>query len=107
MFRTRLFIVFAVGKLNKHNIDPQKNYFKAARWVTCYLKDIIYLELIYGQCFDKSLPISLTPYKLIGYENNNFAKDPKDWKLVIGYYFFFKGNVIEYIAIGFTAKKKV
>lgn len=52
-------IVFVVQKLNKHNIDPQKGYLKVARQVVCYLKRTIYLELVYKQNSDRSLPISL------------------------------------------------
>lgn len=82
------------------------------------------MELVYKQCLDRNSPISLARYGLIRYGDNNFAKDPEDQKLVIGYCFFFNDTKVlwsnkkqktismsttkvEYIVIGYTTRKKV
>ena len=78
------------------------------------------LKLVYGQTTVKN---SLS-YGLIGYADSKFAKDLKDYKLVMGYFFFFNGAIIlwsskkertvftsttetKYIALRYVAKKVV
>lgn len=34
------------------------------------------------------------PYKLINYSDRNYAGDLKDWKSVMGHYFFINGEVL-------------
>lgn len=92
--RSRSDIAFVVGKLSKHNAEPQKNHLKVTRQVVCYPKKIIHLELIYGQRSDRSSQISLVPYGLIRYEDNNFAGDSIDQKSVMRYYFFLNSVVV-------------
>lgn len=121
---TRPDIAFAVGRLSKHNADPQKSHLRAAKRVVRYLKGTIHLGLIYGQRQDGSSLILSAPYGFIGYGNSNFAGDPEDRKSVMGYCFFFNGAVIswssekqktaltstteaEYIAIGHAAREGV
>lgn len=64
----------------------------------------------------------LSPYELVCYADINFVGNPKDWNLVISYYFFLNKSMVfwyiqkqrivstlttkaEYIALGHTAKK--
>ena len=55
-----------------------------------YLKKQMQLDLIYNKKLDKIFPKSLFLYDFLGYVNNNFTSNLKDWKLVIRYSFFFK-----------------
>lgn len=122
--KTRPNFAFAIKRLNKYNTNPQKSYFKAARQVVCYLKISMQLKFIYKQHFDGNSPILLAPYKLIRYRDNKFARDPKDRKSVMRYWFFFNNIVVlwsnkkqrtvstsitklEYIAIGYEARENV
>lgn len=93
---TRPDIAFVVGRLSKHNADPQKGYLKAARQLVCYLKRMMHLEFVYKQRPDKSSPIFLVPYRLIRYGDSNFAQDSEDKKSMIGYYFFLNGAVVSW-----------
>ncbi len=119
-YRTKPNIVFVVSQLSKHNADPQKDHLQAAKKVVRYLKGIMNLRLIYGQITVRNLLL----YGLSGYANNNFAGDPEDRKLVIGYCFFFNGAIVlwsskkqwtvststteaKYIALGYKAKEVV
>lgn len=77
-----------------------------------------------GFVYDQTIAKNLLLYGLSGYANSNFAIDPKDCKLVMGYYFFFNGVVVlwsskrqplvsilmtetEYIALGYGAREIV
>lgn len=79
---------------------------------------------MYGQYLDRSLPILPAFYRLIRYGDSNFARDPKDKKSVIEYYFFLNDTIVlwsskkqrtiltlmtevEYIAIGYAAREKI
>lgn len=70
------------------------------------------------------MPRDLSPYGLVDYADSNFSKDPKDWKLVIGYCFFLNKAVVswssekqktvstlitkgKYIALGYVARETV
>ena len=87
---TRPDIAFAIGQLSKHNADPRKGHFQATKRVVQYLKNTMNLELVYSQTIVKDSLL----YSLIGYANNNFAEDPEDYKLVMGYCFFLNGAVV-------------
>lgn len=71
---------------------------KVAKKVVWYLKDIIYLGLVYGSKLkDKKKTKTSTvffPFGLIGYRNNDYVGDPKDSKLVIGYCYFINKVII-------------
>ena len=84
----------------------------------------MHLQLVYGQCPDKSSPTLLVSYGLIGYRDSNFAGDPEDRKSVMKYCFFLNGVLIswssekqrtiltlttktEYIAIGHAVRQRV
>ena len=43
--------------------------------------------ILYEELVDKFLKY-LLPYILVDYKDNNFVRDSKDQKLIIGYYFF-------------------
>lgn len=58
------------------------------------MKKIINLRLIYKQYSTIKLLKNLQLYNLVGYTNSNFASDPKNWKLVMRYYFFFNEIVV-------------
>lgn len=70
------------------------------------------------------MPRNPLSYELVGYADNNFARDTEDQKSVIGYFFFLNRAMvfwsskrqriifilttkIKYIALGHTAKKAV
>lgn len=95
-YRTKSDIAFIVKRLSKHNTDLRKDHLQVAKRVICYLKDTIYLELVYRQKPDGSCLTISTPYSLIGYSNSNFTKDPEDRKLVMRYYFFLNRVVISW-----------
>lgn len=40
-------IAFTIDQLNKHNSDPKIGYIRVVKKVVRYLKDIMYLELVY------------------------------------------------------------
>lgn len=86
---TRPDIAFAVGQLSKQNADPRKGHLKAAKRVVRYLKGTIQMRLMYGRT-----PNNPFLYGLTGYADNNFAGDPADRKLVMGYCFFLNGAVV-------------
>ncbi len=82
------------------------------------------MGLIYGREIANRLPRELPPYSLVGYANSNFAGDPEDRKLVMGYSFFLNGAVVswnskkqrivststteaEYIALGHAIREAV
>lgn len=93
-YRTRPDIVFIVERLSKYKTDPRKSHLRAAKQVVRYHKGTMHLELVYGQCLDRSSPISPAPYGLIRYGNSNFAGDLKNRKLVMRYCFFLNGAVV-------------
>lgn len=86
-------IIFVVGQLSRHNIDSRKDHFWAAKRVVRYLKGIIEMELTFGQEQER-LPRDLLSYRLIGFANSNFARDPEDRKSVMGYCFFLNRVVV-------------
>lgn len=45
------------------------------------------------------MPRDSLPYKLVRYANSNIARDPKDQKSVIGYYFFLNKVVVSWSSI--------
>ncbi len=80
------------------------------------------LDFIFGQRLSNCKPKDPPPDDLIGFADNNLAKDPKDRKLVIGYCFFLNGAIVswyskkqrtistsimeaEYIALEYASKK--
>lgn len=53
------------------------------------------MEPIFGQKSQEGLTLrDPSPYSLIGYTNNNFAKDSKNYKSVISYCFFLNRAII-------------
>lgn len=42
----------------------------------------------------KQLPKDSLSYGLVGYTDSNFARDSKNWKIVMGYCFFLNRAVI-------------
>lgn len=89
-------IAFVVGQLNKQNPYPGVEHLKAAKRVFQYFKGMIYLELTF-KAYLKSEQEEKTKAKVlvsqlifnpIGYTNSNYADNPKDRTLVIGYCFF-------------------
>lgn len=56
-----------------------------------YLKRIIRIKLTLRQIANsKDLPL----YNSVSYIDNNFAKGPKDYKLIMKYYFFFNNIIV-------------
>ena len=116
---TRPDIAFAVEQLSKYNANPRKGHLKATKRVVRYLKGTMQMELMFGQT-----PTNPPLYGLTGYANSNFAGDPADRNLVMGYCFFLNGAVVswsskklktvststteaEYIALRHVAKEAV
>ena len=92
---TRPDIAFAVGQLSKHNADPRKGHFWAAKRVVRYLKGTMQTGLIYG--WENSSPRDPSPFGLKGYANSNFVGNPEDRKLVMGYIFLseWRSSILE------------
>lgn len=69
-----------------------------AKKIVHYLIDIIYLKLVYeAWAKDKrDTKILLIPFlfQLIRYKNSNYARDPKNRKLVLQYYYFINRAII-------------
>lgn len=121
-YKTRPDITFIVGQLNRHNANPQKSHLQATkRLVRCFC-GTIEMKLVYGRELSIRLPKNLPPYGLIGFADSNFAENPRDYKLVMGYCFFLNKVIVfwyskkqrtvftltieaEYIALGYVAKK--
>lgn len=59
-----------------------------------YLERIIEMRLIFDQELAKQLPKDLVSYRMIGYIGNNFAKNLKDRKSVMGYCFFINRAIL-------------
>ena len=58
-----------------------------------YLKKTILLKLIYRK--DTAHPMeSYKPNDIIRYADSNYASNPKDWKSIMGYYFFMNRAII-------------
>ena len=93
---TRPDILFVIGQLSRHNADPRKGHFQAAKRVVRYLKRTIKMGLIFGRESTERLPRDPSPYGLIGYANSNFAEDPEERKLVMGYCFFLNKAVVSW-----------
>ena len=117
-------IAFVVGELSRHNANPRKGHFRAAKRVVRYLKGTIEMGLIFGRESAERSPRDPSPYGLVGYADSNFAGDPEDRKSVMGYCFFLNGAVVswsskkqrtvptstteaEYIALGHAAREAV
>lgn len=92
--RTRPDIAFVVGQLSKHKADPRNGPLQAAKQVVQYLKRTMEMGLIFGRESANRLPRDPPPYRLIGYADSNFARDPEDRKSVMGYCFFFNGAIV-------------
>lgn len=88
---TRPDIAFAVGQLNRHNANPRKKHLQVAKKVVRYLKKMIQLGLVF-RCKTKDQLY----YSLTGYADSNFAKNPKDQKLVMSHFFFLNGAVVSW-----------
>lgn len=82
------------------------------------------MGLIFGQELSNRLPKDPPPYSLISFTDSNFAGDPGNRKLVMGYCFFFNRAVIswyskkyrivststieaKYITLGYTIREVV
>jgi len=82
---TRPDIAFAVTKLSQYNHKPRTSYLTAAKRVLRYLKSTI----TYGLQFSKDANSRrLGPYKLGGYTDADWARNPQDRKSISGYIFF-------------------
>lgn len=120
-FGTKPNIAFVVRQLSKHNTDPKKIHLWAAKRVVQYLCWIMELNIIYNWETKNCLPRDPSLYGLTRFPDSNLAGDPKDCKLVIGYYFFLNGAVVlwyskkqktvsisktetKYIALGHTTR---
>lgn len=55
---------------------------------------MIYIDLVFGKKLNNCLSKNLLYYNLIGYTENNFTKNIKNWKLIMKYYFSLNGVVI-------------
>lgn len=73
--RTRPDITFAVRQLSKYNANLRKSHFQTAKRVVQYLKSTIKMGLMF-----RCTTIDPLFYSLTDYVDNNFAKNPKDWK---------------------------
>ena len=73
---------------------------KMVKKVVHYLKNAIYLSLIYGGYFkDKGKTKTLITsflFGLIEYKDNSYARDLKDKKFVIRYYYFINRAVVSW-----------
>lgn len=74
----------------------QKRSLSSCKKVVRYLKETIQIGLIFGQESNSHLPRDLLFYGLTGYADKNFARDPKDWKLVMDDYIFFNKTVVSW-----------
>lgn len=88
-YKIRPDIAFIEGQLSKYNANLRKCHLKAVKRIFQYLKDMMQLDLMYGQ-----IVIDLVSYSLIEYANSNFAKDSIDQKMVIKYYFFLNEVIV-------------
>lgn len=52
------------------------------------------MELIFSQESAKQFSKDLLFYRLVGYADSHFAKDPQNQKLVIGYYFILNRAIV-------------
>ena len=93
---TRPDILFVIRQLNKYNTNLKKGHLLVAKRVIRYLKENIKMRLIFGQKSVEELPRDLFSYRLIGYVDNNFARDLKDQKSVISFYFFLNRAVVSW-----------
>lgn len=85
----RLDIAFAVGQISRHNADPRKGHLQVTKRVIRYLKVTMQLRLVFGRKTKNQ-----SHYSLISYADNNFAKDLKDQKSVMGHCFFLNKVVV-------------
>lgn len=92
---TRPDIIFTVGQLSKHNLDPRSGYMKTVKKVVKYLKRTMRLGLVYGSSQNDVLAAS-SPFGLIKYGNSSYAGDLKDKKSVMGYYYFLNGAILSW-----------
>lgn len=93
-------ISFVVGQLSRHNADPRKRHLHTAKRGIRYLKRIIKIEQIFDQKSGKQLPRDPSPYGLVSYIDNNFFRDSKDQKLVMGHCFF-----LNRVMVSWSSKK--
>lgn len=52
------------------------------------------MSLVFGRKLRNCLLRDFLPYSLISFVNSNFAKDPKNYKLVINYCFFLNREIV-------------
>lgn len=69
-----------------------------AKRIMCYLKVTIYLELIYGSYpknkGDTWTPNTSSPFRLINYGNNSYAKDSEDKTSIIRYCYIINKAIV-------------
>ena len=95
---TKSDIFFAVRQLSKYNVDLQISYLKMAKKVIYYLKNTMYLSLIYSGHFKniKKTKAPITPFlfRLIRYRDSSYAEDLEDKKPIIGYCYLINGAAV-------------
>lgn len=100
LYSTKSNITFAIGQLSKHNVDLRIGYMKVVNRVVQYLKDILYLGLVYkSQLKDEGetkVPISPLLFGLIGYGDNSYTRDSKNRKSVMEYCYFINEVIVSW-----------
>ena len=94
-YETQPDITFVVGQLSCHNSDLHVGYLYIAKQVFCYLKDIITLDIEWGNnSTNHKTRKKYREMDLIGYADNSYIDDIEDRYLITRYYFFFGRGVI-------------
>lgn len=121
---TRPDIVFVVGQLSRHNLDPQVGHLCITKQVIKYLRKTITLGIIQGNDLVGHRQKKYGLLGIVSYANSNYAGDRKDKKSIIGYCFSFKKAIniwfskqqqsvlmsiseTEYVAISYRAREEV
>lgn len=61
-----------------------------------YLKKIIYLGLVYKLYLQINIPAAPSSFGLIRYGDSSYARDLKNKKCVMSYYYYFNGAAVSW-----------
>lgn len=123
-YGTKPDISFTVRQLSRYNVNLRKDHLWVVKRIVRYFCGTIEMGLTYSQQLNNQMSQEPLLIRLMEFADSSFARNPDDWKLIIGYYFFFNRIVVcwyskkqktvstliievEYIALGHAVRDAV
>jgi len=85
---TRPNITQAVGVVSRYMSNPEKEHWRAVKWILRYLNDSSDMILCYGGTY----------VQLLGYVDSNFAGDVDSWRSTTGYVFTLGSGAVSWVS---------